>query len=394
MKRSNGEGSLYYSKTEKKWIMQYIDPYTYKRKTLRQRQNEKITDFKKRFYEMMNSINQKTYISKQDISLFSIAEDYINTLYQANKLKDASYKRKLDTLKIIQKLPIASKPIQDISNKQIQQSLSLLTDKYANSTLSKIIELIANAYNFAVLNNIISYNPFTIKGAIIKPKSTKQDKRVRALTINEQKLLIKELEKTTDKYRDLFLVLLFTGMRVGEALALTPADIDLKRKIISINKTITKSIDDKTILGDTTKTYAGTREIPILDILLPLMSSLLYEDLLFSDNGNLISTSTINIHFKKICKDAGILEKSSKKKKKESFVNISTSEAHTHMLRHTFATRCIEAGMSPVSLSHILGHKDITTTLNTYTSVFEKYTKDEMKKIDKYFNSVASSLHL
>lgn len=57
------------------------------------------------------------------------------------------------------------------------------------------------------------------------------------------------------------------------------------------------------------------------------------------------------------------------------------------MLRHTFATRCIENGMSAVVLQKILGHKDIETTLNTYTSVFNKFKQDEIVKINDYFNT-------
>ena len=58
------------------------------------------------------------------------------------------------------------------------------------------------------------------------------------------------------------------------------------------------------------------------------------------------------------------------------------------MLRHTFATRCIEAGMAPKVLQKNLGHKKIQTTLDTYTSVFDKFNKDENKKYDTYMKSL------
>ena len=62
------------------------------------------------------------------------------------------------------------------------------------------------------------------------------------------------------------------------------------------------------------------------------------------------------------------------------------------MLRHTFATRCIENGMSTVVLQKILGHKDIETTLNTYTSVFNKFKQDEIVKINDYFNTFKNQI--
>ena len=58
-----------------------------------------------------------------------------------------------------------------------------------------------------------------------------------------------------------------------------------------------------------------------------------------------------------------------------------------HILRHTFATRCIEAGMTAVVLQRLMGHKDVTVTLNTYTSVFNKFKEDELEKVNTYLNN-------
>ena len=68
------------------------------------------------------------------------------------------------------------------------------------------------------------------------------------------------------------------------------------------------------------------------------------------------------------------------------------ADVNTHMLRHTFATRCIEAHMDIVTLSRILGHKDIQTTLNTYASIFNKMKQDKMAKAQEYLNTLDSNL--
>lgn len=57
----------------------------------------------------------------------------------------------------------------------------------------------------------------------------------------------------------------------------------------------------------------------------------------------------------------------------------------SHSLRHTYATRAIEAGVTPVVLQKLMGHTDVTITLNTYTSVFDKYKETELEKVNQYY---------
>lgn len=264
---------------------------------------------------------------------------------------------------------------------------------YSNSVICKISQVIRSAFDKAVLLNIVNSNPYNIKGLINLPKSDKQDKKIEALTLEEQKLFIKELEKGYDKYTNVFYIAIYTGMRIGEILALSPQDLDFKENVIHITKTLTKDENDKCIVGQTTKTYAGMRDIPITSLIKNVLvfSSNSTNETIFNENGKIISSSTINAHLKRICKNAGIRIIETKKKKHkedEKAVNLKSSAVHTHMLRHTYATRCIEAGMSAVVLSKLLGHKDIQATLNTYTSVFNKFKEDELQKYTDYISQL------
>ena len=67
----------------------------------------------------------------------------------------------------------------------------------------------------------------------------------------------------------------------------------------------------------------------------------------------------------------------------EKYFNIT--DISTHSLRHTFGTRCIESGMAPVVVQKLMGHKDIGVTLNTYTSVFDKFKNQEIDKVNQYY---------
>lgn len=179
-------------------------------------------------------------------------------------------------------------------------------------------------------------------------------------------------------------------MRIGEILALNINDIDFDKKIISVSKTLTRNINGELIVGTSTKTETGIRTIPILLPLQPILEKYLtYKGYLFLENDKFIFPSVINAHFKRICKNANIKVTTCKvRKSNNTYVNLKTSTVNTHMLRHTFATRCIEASMNPAVLQKILGHKDIQVTLNTYTSIFNKYKEKEIEKVEQYFSQL------
>ncbi len=194
-KKGNGEGTIYYSEKLNKWIGQFVigrkDNGKLNRKSVYGSTRKEV---KEKMTKALAEVQSKSYIEKNDITLSKIIDLLLDESLKANKIKETTYIRNLQTKKIIEKSSIANLPIQQINRNQINQALSSLTN-YANSTIEKTRILIRQAFNYAMLNEYINKDPFAIKGAVLKPVSQKKDKEVIALEIDEQKSLLQELEK-------------------------------------------------------------------------------------------------------------------------------------------------------------------------------------------------------
>lgn len=377
-RRGNGEGTIFEDKKNKRWIGQYISGIAEDGKAIRKSvygktQKEVVNKLNEVKYQMNNDI----YVEKNGIKLVKIMEDIREEKLASNTISGGQYARLKWTINKIKNSKLGEMKIQDVTKNDIQEFLNSIKD-LSDSYIKKLYEQFVQAYRRAEIKKYITYNPMY---EVIKPKSDKQTKVVEALDINVQKAFTEYLNKASiedEPYKNIFLIQMYMGLRIGEVLALSTKNIDLENKLLYVKRTLTNDKEFAIILGNKTKTYAGNRTLPILDFLVPIFEEQLkyangnLHNLIFTTNDNYIRTSAINKELKRIFDEE--LKTSSK--------NIST-----HCLRHTYGTRCIEAGMTAVVLQRLMGHKDVTVTLNTYTSVFNKFKEDELEKVNNYLTN-------
>lgn len=249
---------------------------------------------------------------------------------------------------------LGSMSIQDINNIDVQEYLN--AKKCAKASLVKIKRLIKHTLDFAIKNNMIRSNA---AAEITMPKMA-DAKEITILDIEEQKKYMEALELT--RYKLLFITTLYSGLRRGEAIALKWMNINMVNMEINVcesykrvKKFNTDGTHKHTVDKKKPKTKKGTRIIPIPSFLNDLLKDE-YEktnpeltDLVFkSANGTHLKDANIRRAQIAVCKNANI-----------RYVSF-------HSLRHTYATRLIEAGVDVKTVSELLGHSTIELTLNTY----------------------------
>ena len=237
----------------------------------------------------------------------------------------------------------------------------------APNSVNSVVTVLQNSLKSAYAVGQIKEN---IAGKIVRPRTV--EKKVTSFTVAEQKKIEKEVF-TANKPRLFGIVLtLYTGMRIGEVLALEWSDVDFKKGLISITKSCHDGLKPDGGLKritDTPKTPNSVRTIPLPRQLGPHLRELKKKSsskyVVASTVGNCVAVRAYQRSFE-IC-----LKK------------LNIPHQGFHALRHTFATRAIECGMDVKTLSEILGHKNATVTLNKYVHSFMDHKKEMMNRVGR-----------
>lgn len=361
-RRANGEGSLRFDEKSNRWIATIT--FNKKRKAFYGRTKQEAINKR----ELFKSSGGK--ISKS-ITLKNAIKNVIDDKLKNGKIQENTYYTNICTLRTISQYELANKNIDEITKEDIKIFLTELS-KYSNSTIKKIYGELNYAMDYGVENGIIPYNLIKNNSSIYKPKSEGKNEKIVALEFDQQQKLIETIKKHPNKYQDIWLLAMYTGCRIGEIMALKKENINLKTKEIKIERTITRSKNGKEKIGKITKTLTSVRYVPITDKVLESIQNLLTKS---KKSDLLISKSDLIGDFMSPKCPYGALKRYIEKYQ-------IAPKCTMHMLRHTFATRSFEAGVPPKVVQHLLGHKSIQTTLDTYTDILKRYENKYLDKIE------------
>lgn len=236
-----------------------------------------------------------------------------------------------------------------------------LSASYVRSIMLVVLEII----DFAAEENMCSVP----KSKIHKPPVEKNELEI--LDSITQTHLEKQLIMSPDETGVGILLSLNTGLRIGEVCALKWTDINFENAILHIRSTVARVKDESgngmtKLIIDKPKTKSSVRDIPIPKRLMDILV-LLYEkrrsEYVISDRAGFVSPRTYEYRFHKV------------------FEKHHIKSVNYHALRHTFATRCIEHGVDVKTLSEILGHSNVSITLNTYVHSSMERKREQLEKL-------------
>ena len=264
--------------------------------------------------------------------------------------------------------------IRDIKPKDcITVQNALISSGKASRTVNNYMDHLAHVFNTAVRNETIQRSPCMCIEHVRQTGPAASETKHRGLSEKETADFLAGAEKSF--YRNHFRIMLCTGIRIGELGALQDTDVDLKENCIHITKTVTRTDVGGYVIGDSTKTYAGKRDIPLTQQIRQIIQEqkevnralfgLKFNRLLFpSVEGSLLREYSINREIKRITTRSGI----------EHFT--------CHAFRATFSTRWMEQRPQDFKiLSEILGHANTNITLDLYTHVMKEVKEEAMQNV-------------
>lgn len=336
-----------------------------------------IAEVQKEMTDLKYKLEHGLFVEKKKITFGEWFDTWIEE-YKKNSVKIGTYSSYKNSYSAFLKERIGTKRLTDIRGEHIQKIYNgMVAEGYSLGSIKSANAILDGCLKQAYKNGLIERNP--VKLATMPRKAQVETKGKEALT-REQQALFMEYAKGNYLY-NCFAVLLRTGLRNGEIRGLKYTDIDKKKNVIHVRRTL-KYVAGVGNIEETPKTKTSIRDIPLTDDLKEILEDQCkfggfkvkkIDGYIFcNEEGEALNNQRIGREARRI---------------RNAIMAAGYEFPHItpHTFRHTFATRAIEEGMKPQVLKTILGHNSFTMTMDTYSHVLPETRAKEMEKIANVF---------
>lgn len=373
-------GENIYKRKDGRWEARYIKSYENNKAKYCSLYAKSYKEVKEKLITAKNNVHQQNFEeNKKGQEKFEYWLDKWLTISRP-RVKESTYIKYMNSIQNHIKPIFKNMNISDINTIILENFIydKLTTGKLNSNeglspkSISEFLIIIKDTVRYAQSEGV------NVKCQFDRISIKKKTNEVRVLTTEEEKRLIKTLFKDTDRYKLGVLICMFTGIRIGELCALKWKNISLIDKTLKVNKTLQRlqyptdnEITKTHIIITEPKSESANRTIPLQDNLIKIIESFYTKPdyyILTGSGKNYVEPRTMQNKFKSYLIESNI------------------NNANFHSLRHTFATRCIELGFDVKTLSEILGHSSVKTTLDRYVHSSMEAKRSNMNKLNLLCN--------
>lgn len=382
-KRDNGDGSVFFSEATQKWWAKIQYGTKNGKPLIKSFSSSDTVNGRRIVTKKLREFKKLMYSSKVSISHITLNE-YIETWlenYQKFKVKTTTYNRDQATYKSHIKYTIGGRKLTEIKAEDIQLLLNSEVDHFAPKTIEKTFSLLNKVYKYAIAIGDAAVNPcYGVVAPGTYVNKIKQ-KEIEEYTIQETNAIYTGVYDSYYNHNRLYknspayILLLNTGLRLGEALALKWSMVDLENDLLNVRATLETVVTDngRERVLTMPKTKSSNRTVPLnkaaKDMLIELRkrnedTGIDYDFVICNSKGECCEANNFRRDFKRFCTRYGIKYKG------------------LHALRHTFASRLFRNGADVVVVSKLLGHNNPTITQNIYIHILDEQKAKAIKLLD------------
>lgn len=334
--------------------------------------------------QVNSDLDRLMNVADGTMTVCELVDRYLKTKIGVRQSTRAGY---VTVQRILAKEPFGQKKIRTVKISDAKLFLIKLQqeDGKSYSSIHTIRGVLRPAFQMAVDDDILVKNPFgfQLAGVVVNDSVTRE-----AISREQMRKFLKFVHDDVVycKYYEVVYILFHTGMRISEFCGLTLKDIDLESRTVNIDHQLQRTCDMRYIIEET-KTEAGKRKIPITEDVAQMFQAIIEDReppkmekvidshtgfLFYDDDGNPLVAMHWQHRFNRMVG------------RYNDIYRVQIPNITPHVCRHTYCSNMAKSGMNPKTLQYLMGHSDISVTMNVYTHISFDDAEEELKRMEEF----------